>query len=65
MMFRGAYETRFYRALHDALHLEVEYLNGRAREEVNETELAAAWRKVETLEKTSANSQATARWTCC
>jgi radical SAM superfamily enzyme YgiQ (UPF0313 family) len=65
MMFQGAYETRFYRALHDALHLEVDYLNGRAPGGVRENDRAKAWEQVEELEKTSANPQATVLWTCC
>jgi hypothetical protein len=65
MMFQGAYETRFYRALHDALHSEVDYRNGRAPGDIGENDLAALWREVEELEKTSANPQATVLWTCC
>jgi radical SAM superfamily enzyme YgiQ (UPF0313 family) len=65
MMFQGAYETRFYRALHDALHREVDYRNGRAADGVSEGDLAAAWLQVEALERTSANPQATVLWTCC
>jgi radical SAM superfamily enzyme YgiQ (UPF0313 family) len=65
MMFQGAYETRFYRALHDALHREVDFRNGRAGGDVGEGDLAAMWREVEELEKTSANPQATVLWTCC
>ncbi len=49
VMFRGAYTDEFYRALHDALHAEVETWSmaatpGRAAE---------LWRRVEALEKTS------------
>jgi hypothetical protein len=40
MMHQGAYSTDFYRALRDALHLEVE--RGRDGDEV-----AAAWAKVD------------------
>jgi radical SAM superfamily enzyme YgiQ (UPF0313 family) len=65
MMFQGAYETRFYRALHDALHREVDYRNGRASGAAGESDLAALWREVEELEKTSANPQATVLWTSC
>jgi hypothetical protein len=65
MMFQGAYETRFYRALHDALHREVDYFNGHASDGASENELAALWREVEELEKTSANRRATVLWTCC
>jgi radical SAM superfamily enzyme YgiQ (UPF0313 family) len=46
MMFRGTYTTDFYRALADALHMEVR--GGRGR--------AAAWRRVEFLRPLSINS---------
>jgi hypothetical protein len=58
MMFQGAYSTHFYRALHDALHREVDYRNGRAPE-LTETGLAGMWREISELEKTSANPRAT------
>ena len=32
MMFKGAYKSEFYRALHDALHAEVESWTSRLRE---------------------------------
>ena len=51
MMFQGAYTTPVYRALRDAVHAEVEVLNGRpAAVDLNE-----AWAIVEELEQTSAN----------
>ncbi len=55
MMFQGPYTSEFYRALRDALHLEVS--GGEGRE--------AAWRKVEAMEKTSAAASPTMLWTCC
>ena len=51
MMFEGAYATPFYRALRDAIHAEVEALNGRPPG----CDPAEAWRRVQELEKTSAN----------
>ena len=54
MMFHGTYTSEFYRALRDAVHIEVE--GGDA---------AAAWRRVEALEKTSATPCPTMLWTCC
>lgn len=52
IMFRGAYSDRFYRALHDALHAEVESWNGA----VDAAKLAELWREVEALEKTCRNN---------
>jgi len=43
MMFRGTYPTEFYRALMEAVHLEVRGGDG----------LNGAWRRVHELEKTS------------
>jgi radical SAM superfamily enzyme YgiQ (UPF0313 family) len=43
MMFRGAYSTEFYRALADALHLEVRGCG-------TANEIAVAWRRVAELE---------------
>ena len=48
MMFQGAYASEFYKALRDALHLEVDLFNGRAAS--GRTGLADAWREVERLE---------------
>jgi radical SAM superfamily enzyme YgiQ (UPF0313 family) len=42
MMFRGAYSTEFYRALADALHLEV-------RREADSAAIRIAWEKVDDL----------------
>jgi radical SAM superfamily enzyme YgiQ (UPF0313 family) len=65
MMFQGAYQTRFYKALHEALHLEVDCLNGRAPQALGEAHLASLWKQVEELERTCANAQPTVPWTCC
>jgi len=55
MMFRGAYRTEFYRALHDALHAEVESWNSA----VSGITLKELWARVEQLEKTCRNSDPT------
>ena len=65
MMFQGAYETRFYKALHEALHFEVDFRNGRAPHGFGHDHLASLWREVEELEKTCAHPQPTVLWTCC
>jgi anaerobic magnesium-protoporphyrin IX monomethyl ester cyclase len=49
MMFKGAYTGEFYRALHDALHAEVNSWNGRA----NGNRPEQLWDKVIQLERTS------------
>jgi radical SAM superfamily enzyme YgiQ (UPF0313 family) len=64
MMFQGAYQTRFYKALHEALHFEVDYRNGRAPQNLGEDHLHSLWSEVERLESTSANAQPTVLWTC-
>lgn len=69
MMFQGAYTSEFYRALRDALHLEVDVAHHRKNGSSGE-ELRSLWRKVEELEKTCANPnptllpQSTVLWTC-
>ncbi len=65
MMFRGTYETRFYKALHEALHFETDLRNGHAAGDLGDAHLASLWAEVEQLEKTSANPQPTVLWTCC
>jgi anaerobic magnesium-protoporphyrin IX monomethyl ester cyclase len=77
MMFKGAYKSEFYRALHDALHAEVESWNsGKAwrfrlqgpsmRPEQDSVSLTKLWDRVLSLEQTSRNADATemAVWTC-
>jgi radical SAM superfamily enzyme YgiQ (UPF0313 family) len=55
MMFRGAYTDEFYRAVHDAIHAEVDSW----REPAGAAQVAAqqAWAGVERLEKTCRNRQ--------
>ena len=57
MMFQGAYASEFYKALRDALHLEVDLFNGRAAS--GRTGLADAWREVERLEAKCSNPNPT------
>ena len=57
MMFQGAYQGDFYRALRDALHQEVAG--------ANPGELISLWQRVEALEKISAAADPTPLWTCC
>ena len=71
MMFLGAYTSDFYRALHDALHAEVESWScrGPARFRLREASvvdggssrarLDELWKQVERLEKTCRNSDPT------
>ncbi len=57
MMFKGAYSTELYRALHDAIHLEVESFNRRPIGDA--WRLSELWRKVERLEEISAHAEPT------
>ena len=57
MMFQGAYTSEFYRALRDALHLEVSAGDG--------TEVQQRWREVAQLRHACANPTPTPLWTCC
>jgi len=67
MMFRGGYTNSFYRALHDALHAQVDSWNSRATHAVDDgirhpsPDLSpeALWEKVVQLEKTCRNSSPT------
>jgi radical SAM superfamily enzyme YgiQ (UPF0313 family) len=71
MMFKGAYTSEFYRALHDALHAEVESWSapGAWKFAVREGSpeglfadpqgIAERWMRVEKLEQTCRNSDAT------
>jgi anaerobic magnesium-protoporphyrin IX monomethyl ester cyclase len=67
MMFQGAYTDEFYRALHDALHAQVDAWNacrnaGRAAQEDDPPSSAAideVWARVAQLEKTCRNSHPT------
>jgi hypothetical protein len=70
-MFRGAYTSEFYRALHDALHAEVESWSSppawtfsahdasKAGIPLTPMELEELWARVEQLEQTCRNSDAT------
>jgi anaerobic magnesium-protoporphyrin IX monomethyl ester cyclase len=57
VMFRGAYSDNFYRAIRDALHLEVSSWPRPSRSAV--TELRAKWKEIERLEPHSRNKDAT------
>ena len=57
MMFQGSYTSEFYKALRDALHLEVDLFNGRAAG--GPIVLADAWRQVERLETECASPNPT------
>ena len=63
MMFQGAFTTRFYRMLRDALHLEVEAAHGRAEPGAGRR-LRAAWRKLEDLRHSSASPHPTTLCAC-
>jgi radical SAM superfamily enzyme YgiQ (UPF0313 family) len=57
MMFQGAYSSQFYRALRDALHLEVAAGEGAEVDEI--------WRKVSEMRQACANERPTQLWTFC
>ena len=71
MMFKGAYTTEFYRAVRDALHAEVDSWcspgelqfslrdQSDATNRLDPTQLAELWDRVERLELTCRNSDAT------
>ena len=64
MMFQGAYTNEFYRALHDALHAQVDSWNGcsgHSAEKVRQSKGAPdeLWRRVMRLEKTCRNPKPT------
>lgn len=64
MMFQGAYTDKFYRALHDALHADVDLRNGVGLGERSDQKAAASkarelWKLVVALEKTCRNSSPT------
>ncbi|HWB86674.1 MAG TPA: radical SAM protein [Bryobacteraceae bacterium] len=62
MMFRGTYESRFYRALRDALHLELTLRdNGSASGRAGIDRL---WRRVEQMRDTCVTNNPTVLWTC-
>jgi len=71
MMFKGAYTSEFYRALHDALHAEVDSWRGRrnwkfdlrdtsqSAAQPGANDIRTAWAEVERLERTCRNDDAT------
>jgi anaerobic magnesium-protoporphyrin IX monomethyl ester cyclase len=71
MMFKGAYTSEFYRALHDALHAEVEswappggwkfalHVDSPSGGSADPQGIAERWIRVEQLEQTCRNSDAT------
>ena len=65
MMFQGTYKTEFYKALRDALHFEVDAINGKATNGDSRQRLAELWQKVKELERTCANPLPTVLWTSC
>jgi hypothetical protein len=64
MMFRGAYTTEFYTALHAALHYELRELNGSTGTAAERDHLSRLWSRVVDLERTCLNSDSAALWTC-
>jgi tRNA A37 methylthiotransferase MiaB len=63
MMFQGAYTNEFYRALHDALHAQVDSWNSCAAHAIQKEsvhgEPEELWRRVMRLEKTCRNPRPT------
>jgi radical SAM superfamily enzyme YgiQ (UPF0313 family) len=61
MMFQGTYTNEFYRALHDALHAQVDCWNSAkgAQKEQARQEPEQLWRKVIELEKNCRNARPT------
>jgi radical SAM superfamily enzyme YgiQ (UPF0313 family) len=64
MMFQGAYTNEFYRALHDALHAQVDCWNsgsatGAQREQQDRREPDELWKRVMRLEQTCRNPSPT------
>ena len=68
-MFKGAYQSDFYRALHDAIHAEVETWSspwrfGVAAPSRDAVPVRELWQRVYRLEETCRNADATeiAQW---
>lgn len=65
MMFQGAYTNEFYRALHDALHAQVDRWNssrvntGARQHEHPRADAEELWKRVMELEKTCRNARPT------
>ena len=75
MMFKGAYQSEFYRALHDAMHADVESWGMPWRFSIQKDDTLSAtqslrlrelWDRVYRLEETCRNADATEipQWTC-
>jgi radical SAM superfamily enzyme YgiQ (UPF0313 family) len=64
VMFRASYTTSFYRKLRDALHLEVESMNGRVNGDAPQR-VALLWREVGELEASCLNTNPTVLCTSC
>jgi len=61
MMFHGAYTNDFYRALHDALHAEVDsWFSSDDKGKETSSKCSALWQRVKQLEKTCRNPDPTA-----
>jgi hypothetical protein len=54
-MFKGTYTDRFYRAIRDALHAEVESWKADLQQNDRAEEIAKRWKQVEALEPISRN----------
>jgi hypothetical protein len=64
MMFQGAYTNEFYRALHDALHAQIDSWNsgaasGSATQQHSHVEPIDLWKRVMSLEQTCRNPRPT------
>jgi radical SAM superfamily enzyme YgiQ (UPF0313 family) len=75
MMFKGAYQSEFYRALHDAMHAEVESWGVPWKFSIQSNDILSStqsvrlrelWDRVYRLEETCRNADATEipQWTC-
>jgi radical SAM superfamily enzyme YgiQ (UPF0313 family) len=71
MMFKGAYQSEFYRALHDAIHAEVESWSspwrfGVGERTANSQSVHELWNRVYGLEEACRNADPTeiAQWIC-
>jgi len=63
MMFQGTYTNGFYRALHDAIHLEIEARRAAGGRPPDPETLRTIWSGVEELRKSCLNPSPTALWT--
>ncbi len=58
VMFKGAYTDTFYRAIRDALHMEVNGWSGKGNR-LSATEVARIWQDIESRERSSRNADVT------